>query len=70
MKTGTTKISTIHSFKGWEISSLFLIIEKDDEKEFNSPELIYTGLTRAKHDLFIINLGNDRYHEFFGEYIN
>jgi superfamily I DNA/RNA helicase len=28
-KSGTVKISTIHSFKGWESDTLFLIIEKN-----------------------------------------
>ena len=48
MKTGTIKLSTVHSFKGWEIDTLFLFIEKEeDEKEFANAELIYTGLTRC-----------------------
>ena len=31
----------------------------------NTPALIYTALTRAKCNLFIINLGNQKYDEFF-----
>lgn len=66
MKTGTVKLSTIHSFKGWEIETLFLFIEKDeDEKEFANAELIYTGLTRARKNLIIFNLGNRKYDDFF-----
>lgn len=66
-KTGTVKLSTIHSFKGWEIHSLFLIIENEDSisNEFSTSELIYTGLTRARINLFILNLGNNKYHNFF-----
>lgn len=65
MKTGTVKLSTIHSFKGWEIDTLFLLIEKEDEKEFANAELIYTGLTRARRNLVIFNLGNRKYDKFF-----
>ena len=66
MKTGTIKLSTIHSFKGWEIDTLFLFIEKEeDEKEFSNAELIYTGLTRARKNLVIFNLGNKIYDDFF-----
>ncbi|WP_035644203.1 nuclease-related domain-containing DEAD/DEAH box helicase [Flavobacterium sp. ASV13] len=66
MKTGTVKLSTIHSFKGWEIDTLFLFIEKEeDEKEFSNVELIYTGLTRASKNLVIFNLGNRKYDDFF-----
>lgn len=67
MKTGTVKLSTIHSFKGWEIDTLFLFIEKEEEeeKEFANAELIYTGLTRARKNLVIFNLGNRKYDDFF-----
>lgn len=53
MSAGTTKLSTIHSFKGWEINHLVLIIEgRSGEEEtgelITMDELIYTGLTRCK----------------------
>ena len=66
MKTGTIKLSTIHSFKGWEIKTLFLFIEQEeDDKEFTNAELVYTALTRAKRNLIVFNLGNKKYDEFF-----
>jgi hypothetical protein len=66
MKTGTVKLSTIHSFKGWEIDTLFLFIEKEEnQNEFANAELIYTGLTRARKNLVIFNLGNRKYDDFF-----
>ena len=66
MKTGTVKLSTVHSFKGWEIDTLFLFIESEEgESEFTNAELIYTGLTRAKRNLIIFNLGNKKYDDFF-----
>lgn len=71
MKTGTVKLSTIHSFKGWEINTLFLFIDKDeDDKEFVNSELIYTGLTRARKNLVIFNLGNNKYDNFFSSEID
>lgn len=66
MKTGTMKLSTVHSFKGWETSSLFMLVEREEEdREFTNAELIYTGLTRARNNLFVINLNNSKYHDFF-----
>lgn len=68
------KMATIHSFKGWESPTVILILQpegsiEDDvynviENE-NSPALIYTAITRAKRNLFILNLGNSKYHDFF-----
>ena len=67
MNSGTTKLSTIHSFKGWEIPTLFLIVESesDEEHEFTTDELIYTAITRCRQNLIIINIGNHRYDNFF-----
>ena len=65
--SGLLKLSTIHSFKGWEIDTLFLIIEnpnfltEDDEQD----ELIYTAITRCRNNLIVFNIGNTRYHDFF-----
>lgn len=66
MNSGTIKISTIHSFKGWESEVVFLIIEPKYENSttFNLSfdELLYTGLTRCRRNLVIINLGNQEYN--------
>lgn len=66
MNSGTTKLSTIHSFKGWEIATLFLLVENDNgvEHEFTTDELIYTAITRCRQNLIIINIGNKRYDNF------
>lgn len=61
MDCGVVKISTIHSFKGWESRVVFLIIDNQTVKR-ESDELIYTALTRAREHLIIINLGNGAYH--------
>ena len=73
MKTGTMKFSTIHSFKGWETHTLFLIIsDQEEEKEIKAEEsgwsfdeLIYTAMTRCRYNLFVINLKNLKYDTFF-----
>ena len=63
MNSGTIKISTINSFKGWESEVVFLVVEKkyDTATRFNAnfAELLYTGLTRCKRNLVIINYGNE-----------
>jgi len=68
MNSGTVKLSTIHSFKGWEVPTLFLIIEPEELEntgDFTSDELIYTAITRCRQNLIIINLGNAKYDQFF-----
>lgn len=64
------KISTIQSFKGWESPSVIVILESDltlHNTTFRpmSPQTIYTAITRARENMYIINIGNDTYHDFF-----
>ena len=64
------KISTIQSFKGWESPSAIVILESDFALPNTtyrpmSPQTIYTAITRARENMYIINIGNDTYHEFF-----
>lgn len=65
MNSGTIKVSTINSFKGWESEVVFLILEPiyDSTTSFNLSfdELLYTGLTRSRKNLVIINYGNGEY---------
>ena len=65
MNSGTIKVSTINSFKGWESEVVFLILEPkyDITTSFNLSfdELLYTGLTRCRRNLVIINYGNEEY---------
>lgn len=73
MDTNLVKLSTIHSYKGWESKTVILVltpkIHHDFEEDIqNEPNLIYTAITRAKEKLFILNLGNQRYHSFFNTY--
>ncbi|MBF2057462.1 MAG: AAA family ATPase [Cyanobacterium sp. T60_A2020_053] len=71
MNSGNTKFSTIHSFKGWEVDTLFLLIEKESKDDrFMTDELIYTAITRCRHRLFIIDLDATRYGKFFESFLS
>ncbi len=51
------KMSTIHSFKGWEVSNVIVVIPpliKNDE-QFNYDNIVYTAITRPKENLIVIN---------------
>lgn len=75
MDTPYLKMSTVHSFIGWEAETVILVIQPTKQEqgqlgfsilpEFDIPEIIYTALTRARSNLFVINLGNSRYDSFF-----
>jgi hypothetical protein len=58
--SGLIKISTIHSFKGLEAETVFLIIQPQD-----TPEVVYTGITRAKTNLIILNCKSSQFTDFF-----
>jgi len=55
------KLSTIKSFKGYEAETLFFVITADD----NIDEEIYTAFTRSTKNLYIININNNKYDDFF-----
>jgi len=58
------KISTIHSFKGWEVLNVILFIP---ESYFGADDvydkIVYTAMTRTRQNLIVIN-ANKRYWEF------
>lgn len=58
------KISTVHSFKGWEIPTLFLVVTE----EHMTHELLYTAFTRCQQHLVILDSSESGYSEFFREY--
>ncbi|WP_350585601.1 NERD domain-containing protein [Pseudoalteromonas sp. RB2-MNA-CIBAN-0110] len=58
--SGLIKISTTHSFKGLESPNVFCILQDND-----SPEIIYTAMTRAKKNLIIFDTTNSTYSDFF-----
>lgn len=68
MNSAGVKLSAINSFKGWEINTLFLII--DGESNFETSEKIYTALTRCRSRLFILNINHEDYDTFFSKQQN
>jgi len=62
LNSGVVKLSTIHSFKGYEAPTVFLIIDERD-----SAELIYVGITRAKINLVVFVQEGSKYESFFTE---
>ncbi len=69
------KFSTIQSFKGWESTNIILLLQPTGIRDYNiqerenTPALIYTALTRARCNLFIVNMRNTIYNSFFQENI-
>lgn len=64
------KLSTIQSFKGWEAPSVIVILEDDNSLQTSqfrpmAPETIYTAITRAREYLYVVNIGNTTYDNFF-----
>jgi len=62
MNSGTVKLSTIHSFKGWESETIFLILENFNF-QLTFDEILYTGITRSRANLILINYGNENYND-------
>jgi superfamily I DNA and RNA helicase len=60
LNNGLLKLSTIHSFKGFESPTVFLIIDENDHDE-----MIYVGITRAKFNIMIFLHQESKYKEFF-----
>ena len=59
--SGLIKLSTVHSFKGLESKTVFYFIDKDD-----TPELIFTAITRAVNNLIVFDSsGTKEYKDFF-----
>lgn len=66
MNSGKIKMSTIHSYKGWEIKNLVLIISQPEKHQLNTfNELVYTGISRCRTNLVIITIDNPNYDSFF-----
>lgn len=58
--SGLIKLSTVHSFKGLEAEAAFFLILPSD-----TPEIVYTGITRAKKHLAIFDVEGSQFNRFF-----
>ncbi len=54
MGDGRLKISTIHSFKGWELLNVIVLTPYDDSNK-NIDYLMYIAITRARENLIVFN---------------
>ena len=54
------KMSTVHSYKGMESDTVVFIVMPEDNEE-----IIYTGITRSKKDLFLHISDKSRFFVFF-----
>ncbi|MNV61770.1 hypothetical protein D3C71_1542940 [compost metagenome] len=59
------KLSTLHSFKGFESPTVFVLVN-----DLDGPELVYTGLTRAKENIVVLLPSGSRYFDFFARYLD
>ena len=57
---GTLKLSTVHSYKGLEAQNIVYILNGND-----SDEVVYTAITRSKHNLFAYIPEKHKYAKFF-----
>jgi len=58
----SVRFRTIHQFKGLESDVVILLLHKrgeelEDRDRYLSDELLYVGFTRAKHLLYVVNVG-------------
>jgi len=72
---GTMKLCTLHSFKGFESSSVFLLLANsrfiNSSRKWSSlinDEFVYTAITRAQRNLYVINYSFPEYDAFFSEF--
>lgn len=64
LNSGLMKLSSTHSFKGFESPLIFLLVNNKD-----SPEMVFTGLTRAKENVVVFVESESRYFDFFAKHL-
>lgn len=65
LNSGVMKLSSTHSFKGFESPFIFLIVNDKD-----TPEIVFTGLTRTKENLVVFLETGSPYFDFFSRHLN
>lgn len=66
MGDGRLKMSTIHSFKGWELLNVIILTPSDEFQNMNNSNvdyLIYIALTRARQSVIVFNR-HSKYKEY------
>jgi len=62
--SGAVKLSTTHSYKGFESPMIFLILGENDHDE-----MVYTGITRAISDIAVFTHQDSKYKSFFESHL-
>ncbi len=65
VRNDVLKISTIHSFKGWEAQNIIILIPQNSHTSDDTK--IYTAITRTMQNLMVIN-ASQRYWDFGNKY--
>lgn len=65
LNSGVMKLSSTHSFKGFESPAIFLIIHDKD-----NPEMVLTGLTRAKENIVVYVEHDSPFLDFFMSHLD
>ncbi|QYK05830.1 nuclease-related domain-containing DEAD/DEAH box helicase [Shewanella zhangzhouensis] len=64
--SGLIKLSTVHSFKGLESKVVFYLMSEKD-----TPEIVYTSITRSVENLIILDVSNEnQFSTFFNDCMN
>lgn len=63
---GKIKISTIHSYKGWEAKNIFLYLSSNYDN-YQNHEQVYAAITRSRQNLYIYNSSNI-YRDFLSKW--
>jgi superfamily I DNA/RNA helicase len=64
LNSGVMKLSSTHSFKGFESPLIFLLVSNNDNSE-----MVFTGLTRAKENVVVFVENESRYLYFFAKHL-
>jgi hypothetical protein len=70
IKNSRVVISTAHSSKGIERDQVFLLIDAHWHMSPQANELMYTAMSRARSELFLICSGKSPYRTFFDNYLD
>jgi len=65
LNSGVMKLCSTHSFKGFESPFILLLIHKND-----TPEMVFTGLTRAKENIVVLLEAGSHYLDFFKNHLS
>lgn len=62
MNGGTLKLACVHSFKGWDVDTVVLVLRGNPHE---TDALVYTALTRARRRLLVLVAGPSRHGAFW-----